>query len=142
MTVAVILIQLASSATITKQWAACTAYVARRRYDLAGLIDERHTSAEAVRMVRHGQAEVVVVAFGGRDIAAEVIAAGGRVEAVHPTPHIVEPPVPPPPRAFPRSVVDLLRKMRRRGHTTSEIAHLIGENTEDVRRILRSPEDE
>lgn len=141
MTVAVILIQLAASVAIAKQEAACLRYVDLRRYRLAGYI-ERGVPADAVRMVKRGEAEVVVVAFGGRDIAAEVTAAGGRVEAVHPTPHVVEPPVAAPPKSFPRSVVDLLRKMRRRGHTTSEIARLIGENTEDVRRILRNPEIE
>jgi hypothetical protein len=141
MTVAVILIHLAASATIAKQMAACVGYVDRRHYQLAGYI-ERGTPADAVRMVKNGEAEVVVVAFGGRDIAAEVIDAGGRVEAVHPIPHIVEPPVPPPVKVFPRSVVALLRKMQRRGHSASEIAHLIGEDTGEVMRLLQSPEIE
>jgi hypothetical protein len=144
MTVAVILIHLAASATIAKQMAACVTYVDKRHYELAGFIKADGAAEDAVRMVQTGEAEVVVVAFGGRDIAADVKAAGGRVEAVHPMPHVVEPPVPPPPpppKSFPRSVVDLLRKMRNLGHSPSEIAKFIGEDTGDIRRLLNPPEN-
>ncbi len=145
MTVAVVLIQLAASATIAKQMAACTAYVVDRRYQVAGYIRAGGASADAVRMISAGEASVVVVAFGGRDIAAAVIAAGGRVEAVHPVPHVVEPPVPPPPppppRSFPRSARDMIARMVRRGRTAKEIADLIGENTEDIRRMMDPPQN-
>jgi hypothetical protein len=141
LTLAVILIQMSSSITMAKQEAACTEYVGAKGYELTGLIRGSGSSADAVAMVEAGRAQVVVVAYGGRDIAAAVQAAGGRIEGVHPTPHVVEPPAPPPPpaprRSFPRSALDLLIKMRDRGHSPTEIAKLIGEDTGEIRRALR-----
>jgi hypothetical protein len=141
----VILIQMSSSIAMAKQEAACTEYIGSRRYELAGFIRGSGSSADAVAMVESGRARVVVVAYGGRDIAAAVQAAGGRVEGVHPIPHVVEPPAPPRPpaprRSFPRSALDLLIKMRDRGHTTTEIAAMIGEDTGDIRRALQRRHD-
>lgn len=129
---AVIRLQPGNVAAV-KQEAACLGFVCERGYLLAGIVPTWGTRRDAVRMVADGRAMIVVVAFGGRDLAGEVIAVGGRVEAVHPTPHVVEPPVPP----SPRTVVGLLAQLRIRGKTVEEIAGFLGESTGEIRRILR-----
>lgn len=134
---AVMVIQLGNTAA-DKQRTACVGYIAAMGYRLAGIVEQGRSSADAVAMVARGLATVVVVAFGGRELAVEVIAAGGRVEAVHPTPHVVEPPAPPP--ANPRSVVGLLAQLRARGRSVEEIASFLGESTGEIRRMLRRGE--
>jgi hypothetical protein len=135
---AVIFIQVATVVATTKQTTACLRYVSSQNYVLKGFVQAGGTGRDAVRMVRDGLAEIVVVAFGGKDIAGEVEAAGGRVEAVHPSPpHVVHPP--PPPRHQPiRGVGDLLRRIKRgTGMSTDELARMLGEDTTDVRKALR-----
>lgn len=134
---AVIYIQLGNVA-VAKQTAACLRYIRDRGYHLAGFVRAGGSSADAVTMVEQGLAHVVVVAYGGRDLAGPVIAAGGQVEAVHPAPHVVEPPVPPPPSQ--RSVPRLLAQLRGKGRTVEQIAEFMGESTEEIRRLLRRGE--
>lgn len=122
----------------TRQEAACLTFVRERGYHLAAVVRMWGDPQHAVNMVAAGRAHIVVVAFGGRDLAADVIAAGGRVEAVHPTPHVVEPPVPPPPvDRLPSVSGQLLTMLKARGRTIREIAEFVGESTGEIRRILR-----
>lgn len=122
----------------TKQEAACHEYLTTSGHRLAAIVTAKHgTARDVVATVTRGEADLVVVAYGGRGIAAAVIAAGGQVIAVHPTPHIVEPPVPPP---LPRSSGGLLAGLRARGKTIEEIARFLDSPTGDIRRMLRRGE--
>lgn len=127
------------SVGVDKQTHACLAYIRQRGYRLAGFIRAGGSSKDAIQMITNGQADVVVVAFGGRDLAADVNAAGGRIEAVHPTPHVVEPPVPPPPPVEhpPAVSAALVEALRARGKTVREIAEFLAETTVEIRRSLR-----
>jgi hypothetical protein len=121
-----------------KQEQACHDYVIEGGLRLAAIVPARTgSSRDVVAMIVAGKAEVVVCAYGGRTIAAEVIAAGGRVIAVHPTPHVVEPPEPPP---LPGSSGGLLARLRAAGKTVEEIARFLDSPTGDIRRILRRGE--
>lgn len=121
-----------------KQEQGCHDYVMEAGLVLAGIVPARTgSSRDVVAMVARGEAEIVVVAYGGRDVAADVIAAGGQVLAVHPTPHIVEPPVP---AALPRSSGTLLARLRASGKTIEEIARFLDSPADDIRRILRRGE--
>lgn len=139
MLAAVIFIQLGNVA-VAKQTTSCLGYIRDRGYHLIGFVRAGGSPADAVKMVDAGVAQVVVVAYGGRDLAAEVIAAGGVVEAVHPTPHVVEPPVPAPPPAAPRTVPRLLAHLLGKGRTVEQIAAFLDESTQEIRRILRRGE--
>jgi hypothetical protein len=121
-----------------KQEQACHDYLMGSCDTLVAIVPARTgSSRDVVAMIARGEAELVIVAFGGRDVAAAVIAAGGSVLAVHPTPHIVEPPVPPP---LPRSSGGLLAALRARGKTVEEIARFLDASTGDIRRMLRRGE--
>lgn len=65
-----------------KQTAACARYAMRKGYRLT--VVPEHALAEAVRLIRDGQAEVLLLAYRDGEqaaaIVAQVEAAGGRVE--------------------------------------------------------------
>lgn len=124
---AVVFIQLGPVA-VAKQIQACIAYVRDRGYRLAAIIMAGGSSRDAVVLVAMGLAQVVVVGFGGRSLAGEVTAAGGRVEAVHPAPHVVQ-----PYRAMAKS---LFAQLYDRGKTVTEIAAYLDVPTGEVRRNL------
>jgi hypothetical protein len=127
---AILLLQLGNVA-VERQVEVCLAYIWDCGYRLAGWIQPTGETGDAARMIRRGEADVVVVAYGGEEYAAEIVAAGGRLEAVHPAPHVVEPPV---------SRLDLaavLSMLRATGRSAREIAEFIGESTAEVRRLLR-----
>lgn len=72
-----------SSVQADRQMRLVLDYLAENGYVLAGLV--RYQAAAAVAMVAHGEAVVVVAAFAVRSggltaVAADIIAAGGRVE--------------------------------------------------------------
>lgn len=122
----------------SKQEQACHEYVIASGLVLATIVPARTgSSRDVVATIARGEAEIVVVAYGGRGIAAAVIAGGGRVIAVHPTPHTVEPPEPPP---LPRSSGGLLARLRATGKTIEEIARFLDSPTGDIRAMLRRGE--
>ena len=133
MLLAIVLLQL-GNVSVDRQEAMCLEYILDCGYQLAGWIQPTGSSEDAVKMVAAGEAHVVVVAYGGAEYAADIIAAGGRIEAVHPTPHVVEPH--PAVRDEPQ-VDSLAQLLRASGRTVREIAEFIGSSTAEVRRIIR-----
>lgn len=114
-----------------KQLHACISHISSQGYIMASYC----TSAEdAICAVTGGHADLVVVAYGGERVARGLAAHGARVEAVHPTPHIVEPP--PPPESRPRPVEWIVRWFRG-GRSVSEIAELLDSPTGDIRAELQ-----
>jgi len=116
---------------VEKQYGACLRHAMAANYRLAAICWE-YRPEDVIDTITRGVADVVLVAVGGQSIAPDVTAAGGRVVAVHPTPHLVVP----RPRVL-RGAIELIQRMRLRGQTPKQIAALVGESTGDISAILR-----
>lgn len=128
---AIILIQRGEPG-FKRQIAACLAYCIDQGYQLNAIIPETAPPDSALAAVTAGLAAVVVVAYDGQSVASAVTAAGGRVEAVHPTPHVVV-----PARGLGVSPAVLVRWYAA-GRGVEEIAGLMEETTGDIRDYLRA----
>jgi hypothetical protein len=89
---------------------------------------------DACKLVRDGTVDVVVAAFDSKavnQLAADLPPAG-RVEVVHPQPHVVE-----RPHHRLGSVADLVARWCGRGRSVRQIADDLDEPTGEVRDLLR-----
>lgn len=128
---AVICIQRRASVAPEKQLRACAQYCNEAGYIFAALIkhDDCH---EAADLIAAGLVDIAIVAFGGEELAELVAAVGGRVEAIHPEPHVVT-----PRRHAARTVTDLIVRIYRQCRSVREVADLTEETTAEIRSILR-----
>jgi hypothetical protein len=124
---AIVLVQM-GPVPRTRQRDACVAYVQERGWTLAAVVGQAGHARDAITMIARGEAEVVVVAFGGRSLAGDVVRAGGRVEAVHPRPHVVQP--------YVAIAPSLVAQLAERGKSPEQIAEILGETTGEIRRKL------
>ena len=117
-----------------KQIEACRHYCAEAGYMMLAIV-RPDRPGDAVQLVRHHGVTVIVTGYDSK--AAQQLAAdiddAGRVEIVHPTPRVLDP----PPKHMLGSVAELIVKWFRRGKPVKEIALEIDGNTTDVRAILR-----
>jgi hypothetical protein len=117
---------------IERQLSTCLRHAIDVNYQVAA-IGRDWRPEDVIATIRLGRADVVLVAFGGQSLAPEVTAAGGRVVAVHPTPHVVVV----RPKVL-RTAIELIQRMRIHGRLTDhEIAAVTGENTGDITEMLR-----
>lgn len=116
-----------------RQTAACSHYITEEHWTLWAIVPP-WAPGDAVALARDGTVSVVVAAFDSR--AVEQLAADlpptCRVEVVHPTPHVVE-----PPRHRLGSVEELVGRWFRHGRPPKQIAHDLDENTEEINDVLR-----
>lgn len=134
---AVILLQ--RGAAWDKQIAACLEWIEQQRIPWQSVIPHGAPN-EAVRLVRSGDVDTVVMAYDSRvafAVAAD-IQGHGRVVVVRPEPHEIPGPDPAPePKKGLPSLVDLILRWTGKGRTVEEIAADIDGDTTDVRAILR-----
>lgn len=115
-----------------KQLEACLAYCEDVGYTLTAIVPG--DLGDAAALVEGGRVDVIVAGHDSRaaqQLAARVVGAG-RVEVVHPTPRVIE-----PPRASLGTLGELIHRWFRRGRTVEQIADDIDGDTTDVRAILR-----
>jgi hypothetical protein len=118
----------------SQQEQACLDYLAVEHWSMESLVPYWAVD-DAVALVRSGVVDRIVAAFDSpmlRQLAAD-IGAAGRVVFVHPAPTTIEPVQ----RSLPDSIVDLIRRWRRRGKSIKEIAADVEGDTGDIRAILR-----
>jgi hypothetical protein len=119
-----------------KQQQACLNFIEQQHWDLKHIIP--YWSPEtAVALVVAGAVGMIVVACfqkGLTALAAE-IGTKGQVVYVHPEPTVVK-----PPRRLP-SITDLIRRKKRAGETTRDIAEYFEIDSGEVRRIARGDMD-
>lgn len=120
------------SISIEKQTTACLNYCIDSDYGIAAICPYGQWE-DAIATIRLGEATLVVVAYGGQFLAEAVTTAGGRVESVHPSPHVVQPVH----RFRLGKTADLVRRLFGMGATVAELADLTGEDTGSIRRTLR-----
>lgn len=116
-----------------RQIEVCRQYCAEAEYSMYAIVRPERPD-DAVRLVRHHGVAVVVAGYDSKavqQLAADIDTVG-RVEVVHPTPRVIE-----PPKHKLGSLGDLIVRWFRRGKPVKEIAAEIDENTTDVREILR-----
>ena len=131
MTTAAILVQQVRDVSGERQLALALSYVTEVGYRLTAIVRGCVPGA-AGHAVKAGIANVIVVAFGGEDVSDEVAAAGGRIEAVHPTPHVV------PARTGAAPYIDVMLRWYCKGRGVIEIADLLDSPTVDIDVLLRA----
>lgn len=119
------------SVPIDKQTTLILRYCLSSGYHLAGM-GNYWRSEDAVAMIRNGRADLIVVAYGGSSLAADVADVGGRVEAVHPQPHVVAPAR----HRHAAAVVDMITRWWRHGMGAKEIARLVDDDTANITKML------
>lgn len=120
MTTAAILLY-SDGAPREKQEDACLRHCAERGYDAPTLVRD---ATSALRLLRERKADVIVTAYtpsAGPDIAAEVEAAGGRVERVRRGTRLM------------REVGSLIERLFAKGLSVAEISEVIEMPTGEVR---------
>lgn len=116
-----------------KQWQVCLDYLVEEHWTLLYLIPW-HAPQDAVALIREGFIDTVICAMGskGAHTLANDVGRDGRVMYVHPRPTIIE-----PFRRKARSVDDLIVRWGAEGRDVAQIAKLTGEDTRDIRALLR-----
>jgi hypothetical protein len=116
-----------------RQTTMCLRYALEQHYTLLAVVPS-WAPEDACKLVRDGTVDVVVCAFDSRAVTqlAADLPPAGRVEVVHPAPHVVV-------AAHHRvgSVADLVARWRRRGRSVRQIAEDLDEPTGEVRDLLR-----
>ena len=115
-----------------RQIEACRQHCATERYSMLAIVLPGRPH-DAVQLVRQHRVSVIIAAYDSKavqQLAAELDDAG-RVEVVHPTPRVIEPP------KHKMTIGDLVVRWFRRGKPVKDIAAEIDGNTTDVRDILR-----
>jgi hypothetical protein len=117
-----------------RQTTMCLRYaVEEQHYTLLAIVP--HWAPEdACKLVRDGTVDVVVAAFDSKAVTqlAADLPPAGRVEVVHPRPHVVE-----RPHHRLGSVADLVVRWWNRGRCVRQIADDLDEPTGEVRDLLR-----
>jgi hypothetical protein len=116
-----------------KQTTACLRYALGQRWSVLVIVPYWQPQ-DAVQLARDGRIDKLVAAFDSKAVQQLAADVDGDAEVliVHPEPRVVE-----PPKRKLGTLGDLIVRWFRRGKTVSEIALDIGEETTDVRAILR-----
>lgn len=117
-----------------RQTEVCLGYCDTMEYSMLFVVSPRRPH-DAVELVRQRYVSVIVAGYDSKavqQLAAE-IGDAGRVEVVHPTPRVIDPPK----QHGIGTLADLIVRWFRRGKPVKQIAIDIDGNTTDVREILR-----